>query len=140
MGRALVILTGLILSTYLGGCARNTVGSEVDDGRVFFMTDIATNRLPGSPEFGSGYIRIVTTVEGFEEPFVQDIRSEANGRPFDLLGQMMKGGSEVTIETYGHVRGYARTDFIVDGNILIRVGLKHPTAGGWYSVWLLERF
>ena len=140
MARLLMILAGLILLTQWCGCARNTVGSEVDDGRIFFMTDIATNRLPGSPEFGRGYIRIVTTVEGFEEPVIQDIRSEANGRPFDLLGQVIKGGSEVTIETYGHVRGYARTDFIVDGNILIRVSLKHPTAGGWYSVWLLEKF
>lgn len=138
MGRGLVILTGLVLSTYVGGCAKNTAGSEVDDGRVFFMTDIDPNRLWVHPQYGRGYLLVSTTVEGFEEPVKQVVYAEVNGAPFDLLGQVIEGGSEVYIRAQAYLRGSADLRFNVDGNTTIRLRFKDPRLG-YTSVWVLEQ-
>ena len=139
MGRALVILTGLILSTYLGGCAKNTAGSEVDYGRIFFMTDIDPNRLWVHPQYGRGYLLVSTMVEGFEEPVKQVVYAEVNGAPFDLLGQVIEGGSEVYIYVQGYLRGSTSLRFNLDGNTTIRLRFKDPKLG-YTSVWVLEQF
>jgi hypothetical protein len=133
----LIILAGAF---GLVSCAKNTAGSEVDDGRIFFMTDIAPNRVASASGKEKGYLKIITTVEGFEVPFTKEIISEANGRPFDLLEQVITGDSEVTIQVTSGYRGWAGMSFILDGNALIRLRLKDPHISSATSVWVLERF
>ncbi len=122
------------------GCAKNTVGSEVDNGRIFFMTDIAPNRVASATGKEKGYLKIITTVEGFEVPFTKEIISEANGRPFDLLEQVITGDSEVRVFVTSGYRGSAGMNFSMDGNALIRLRLKDPHMSSATSVWILERF
>ena len=115
-------------------CARNTLGEQYDDGRVYFIIDLNPDWF-GSPVSGGtkyqGYVEIKYTIEGEEpvvcEPYQYSIK-DLSGQRFDLVGESIEGGLEVqvtAVTSQTSVQFYISVPpFKMDGNVTLRFRLK----------------
>jgi hypothetical protein len=108
------------------GCARTTKGERYNDGRVFFLIDLDPEIYPyhpGTPYQGTAGITYI--VEG-EEPVTVERFIAPRGQKFDLVGNMIEGGLEVSVSVRTRHQGWRwekGISVIVDGNITLRLHL-----------------
>ena len=113
-------------------CARNTLGEQYDDGRVYFIIDLNPDWF-GARSGGTkyqGYVEIKYTIEGEEpvvsEPYQYSIK-DFSGQKFDLVGRSIEGGLEVRVTaatSQTSVEFFISTPpFKMDGNITLRFRL-----------------
>ncbi|OPX22749.1 MAG: hypothetical protein B1H02_05760 [Candidatus Latescibacteria bacterium 4484_107] len=139
----LVILLGLMTLPF-AHCARNTLGEQYDDGRVYFIIDLNPDWFRTNPNrpIEQGRVIISYTLEG-EEPVSGLAYSVADfsGQRFDLVERSIKGGTEVRVSAYTVHQGVnqsAGVTFNVDGNVTLRFRLKDPTDRGSSLVLVME--
>ena len=131
----LLVLLGLMLLPSVH-CARNTLGEQYDDGRVYFIIDLNPDWFfpnGGRTKF-EGYVEIRYTIEGEEpvvsEPYQYSIK-EFSGQRFDLVGKSIEAGTEVSVKAITNFRGVDFTisapTFKMDGNVTLRFRLKDQT-------------
>ena len=151
----LLILLGL-MSLPFARCARNTLGEQYDDGRLYFIIDLNPDWF-GPSSSGKikyqGYVEIKYTIEGEEpvvsEPYQYSIK-DLSGQKFDLVGKSIEGGLEVQVRV---VTSQTSVEFYVpplrdedlkynppltfkmDGNITLRFRLKEQEI--WSSQLIL---
>ena len=116
----------------LADCARNTLGEQYDDGRVYFIIDLNPDwfRIYPDRPLEQGRVIISYTLEG-EEPVFGLAYSVADysGERFDLVESSIEGGTEVSVSAYTVHQGVnqsAGVTFDVDGNVTLRFRLKDP--------------
>ncbi|MBI4530130.1 MAG: hypothetical protein HY709_01290 [Candidatus Latescibacteria bacterium] len=138
-----LLISGALI---LNGCARNPTSSLFQDGRLFAIVDLDSG-------FASArYLTIQADIEGFEPMLIKvfdfdnkgtildnlqlDVEGalnwpEVQGKPIDVLGKIIKGGSEVrvTTATYG-LDFISLPPFKLDGNMSVRVFILDPDAPG----------
>ena len=127
----LLILLGLMALPF-ARCARNTLGEQYDDGRIFFIIDLNPDwfGVSSSGDIYQGYVDIRYTIEGEEpvvsEPYQYSIK-DLSGQKFDLVGRSIEGGLEVrvtAVTSQTSVQFYISTPtFKVDGNVTLRFRL-----------------
>ena len=132
----LLVLLGLMTLPF-ARCARNTLGEQYDDGRVYFIIDLNPDwfRIRPNTPLEQGRVIISYTLEG-EEPVLDLVYSIADysGERFNLVGRSIEGGTEVNVEAETNHQGvlqgarwtYTRDEsvtFIVDGNVTLRFRL-----------------
>ena len=137
------LLSGILI---LNGCARNPTGSLFQDGRLFAIVDLDS-------EFASArFLTIQADVEEFEPVLIKvfdfdnkgnildnlrlDVEGalnwpEVQGKPIDVTGKIITGGSEVrvTTATYG-LDSITLPPFKLDGNMSVRIFILDPDAPG----------
>jgi hypothetical protein len=124
------------ISLHLAGCARNTLGEQYDDGRVYFIIDLNPDWFfpnGGRTKF-EGYVEIRYTIEG-EEPVVSEEYQYSiktfSGQRFELVGKSIEGGLEVRVTAVTNFRGVdfyiSIPTFRIDGNVTLRFRLEDQT-------------
>lgn len=145
------VFTAVVLCVLIGSCTRNPADYQGREGRVYLSVEIPVG-------FGSHrMVRITTWVEGYEEPFVTmlfDYRhqerairegwrvegalswEEYQGRPVDIVGMRLDGGTEVTVTVTDYQRFYVSNDlqFKIDGNVNLRAYSVPPENQHWHVV------
>jgi hypothetical protein len=139
-------LSILLLSSafILNGCARNPTSSLFQDGRLFVLVDLDS-------EFFS-VLSIRADVEGFDPVLVKvydfergndrDIAvlgaqdalnwSKVQGEPIDIIGHVIKGGSEVRVHVAPSTALESATlpPFKLDGNVIVQIFILDPDDPG----------
>ncbi|MFH1009369.1 MAG: hypothetical protein V1800_17980 [Candidatus Latescibacterota bacterium] len=142
----LVILLFLMALPFVR-CARNTLGEQYDDGRVYFLIDLNPDWF-GASTGGSvyqGYVGIRYTVEGEEpvvsEPYQYPIK-DLSGQKFDLVGRSLQGGLEMNVTavtSQTSVEFYIGVPtFKIDGNVTLRFRLKDKENSTSQLILLME--
>ena len=143
------------------GCARST--SPGEDGYVLLFLDLdpakvqaTVGRPVGTLGFVNQTLRISYRV-GSEEPveLLATWSKESAGRlreagygtglievpvdrDFDLIGRLVPGGTEVSVQIEDQQRSASRT-VVVNGNVRLRLRMLDPDLPGERSDWVLER-
>lgn len=126
---------------FISGCVRNTVDSSTD-GRLFLLLDMPSARVDRN------VIQITLEVENVDpvrlvifdystDPTALavditgalDWRAVQN-RPLDLVGEVIKGGSEVRFLVQSNRFDQNQTIFRLDGNTTIRLFVSNLQMGG----------
>ena len=130
--RSVLLVLLFMMTLPFARCARNTLGEQYDDGRLYFIIDLNPDWF-GSRSGGTkyqGYVEIKYTIEGEEpvvsEPYQYSIK-DLSGQKFDLVGRSIEGGLEVrvtAITSQTSVEFFISTPtFKMDGNITLRFRL-----------------
>ena len=125
-------------------CARNTLGEQYDDGRVYFIVDLNPDWFRTYPDrpLEQGRVIISYTLEG-EEP-VSNLAytvADYSGQRFDLVECSIEGGTEVSVSAYTvhqGVRQGAGVTFDVDGNSTLRFRQKEQDAQASQLILVME--
>lgn len=163
MTRAVSALVAAMVCWACGatGCARST--SPGEDGHVLLFLDLdpaKTNASIGSIVGNLGSVTQVVRISyrvGSEEPVevlatwstasAERIMEAGYGtelievpadREFDLVGDSVAGGTEITVQIADFNRS-AKCIFTVNGNVRLRLRMLDPELYGEQSDWVLER-
>jgi hypothetical protein len=124
-----------------GGCAHNTLDAT-GDGRLFLLLDLGPSRASGS------VFQIDLEIEGMDpvREVVFDQRRSApaggldvagsinwldlQGRPLDLMGEVLPGGAEVRMAIRTNDFDTNEISFNLDGNTTVRLFVANPEIPG----------
>jgi hypothetical protein len=115
---------------FTNGCFSSTAGSRLDEGSIFLIFD-------RSLEGRGGSLVIVSQVEGNTPESETYTTLPELGIQHDLFGEVLSGGTEVSVALSVYPITDTAVTATVDGNVVIRVSWGNPD--GFAGRFLLER-